>query len=467
MPNRAAEKSALTTVPDPLAEDHHRLKKTPQPGGSSLPVLMVFCHLRWRFVFQRPQHLLSRLANRWRVIVVEEPVRSDGPAYLQSRLEQGADGASSVEVLVPHTAVDAGGFHDDQLAVLQGLLQAHLQAERLQVDIAWLYTPMALPLAKAVRPRALVYDCMDELAAFKNAPRQLRQRESALMKEAAFVLTGGPSLYESRRDANPQVVCLPSAVDAGHYAPSSLNSDCESYAAAQALQGALPRPRLGFFGVIDERLDVALVAAVADAHPEWAVVMAGPVVKIDPATLPQRANIHWIGMQPYERLPYLLAGWDVALMPFALNESTQFISPTKTLEYMAGEKPVVSTAVRDVVTLYGDAVAVADVSRGPQPFIAACEELLAESPEKRCRRALTMLGLVSQHAWSRSADSVHRLLLEALVPALEDDDALPAMAEAGVAELHQRMGSALERGAAQSGLRRGSIRLPSAGVGIG
>ena len=398
--------------------------------STNLPVLLVFCHLRWRFVFQRPQHLLSRLASRWRVIVVEEPVRSDGPAHLESRLERGADGKSSVEVLVPHTAVEAGGFHDDQLAVLQGLLQAHLRAEQMHVDIAWLYTPMALPLAKSVRPGALVYDCMDELAAFKHAPRQLRQRESALMKEAAFVLTGGPSLYESRRGANPQVVCLPSAVDADHFAPCRLNSNGEPQAAADALQGALPHPRLGFFGVIDERLDIALVAAVADAHPEWAVVMAGPVVKIDPATLPQRTNIHWIGMQPYERLPYLLAGWDVALMPFALNESTQFISPTKTLEYMAGEKPVVSTPVRDVVTLYGEAVAVADVSRGPQPFITACEELLTETPEKRRRRGLTMLGLVSQHAWSRSAESVHKLLLKALVPPLEEDVPIPVLAVA-------------------------------------
>ena len=404
------------------------IDRSPRPR---LPVLMVFCHLRWRFVFQRPQHLLSRLASRWRVIVVEEPVRCDGPACLESRLEHGADGETGVQVLVPRTAVDAGGFHDDQLAVLQGLSQAHLQAESLQVDVAWLYKPMALPLAKAVRPGALVYDCMDELAAFQNAPRQLRQRESALMKEAAFVLTGGPSLYESRRYANPQVVCLPSAVDAAHFSPAGLDPQSEGQAAARALQGSLPQPRLGFFGVIDERLDVALVAAVADANPDRTVVMAGTVVKIDPATLPQRANIHWIGMQPYERLPYLLAGWDVALMPFALNESTRFISPTKTLEYMAGEKPVVSTPVRDVVALYGEAVAVADVSRGPQPFIAACEELLNESPEKRHRRATTMLGLVSQHAWSRSAEALYKLLLQTLPPALADSTEVRAHAAAG------------------------------------
>ena len=377
---------------------------------ASPPVLVVFSHLRWGFVFQRPQHLLSRLAGRWQVIFVEEPVQSEGPARLQVHDETGHDG-STVQVVVPQTPDASQGFHDDQLPALNGLIDEHLKAMQLKVDVAWLYTPMALPLAKALQPECMVYDCMDELAAFKDAPRQLRQRESALMKEAAFVLTGGPSLYESRRPLHPQVVCLPSAVDAEHYTPSRLVPDSECDRQAQLLQGALPRPRLGYFGVIDERMDLTLLTAMADAHPEWSLVMAGPVVKIDPATLPQRPNIHWLGMQPYERLPYLLAGWDVAMLPFVLNESTRFISPTKTLEYMAGEKPVVSTRIRDVMVLYGEAVLVADSAQG---FIAACESILAATLARRCQRAISMLNLVSQHDWSRSADSVHELLTEAL-----------------------------------------------------
>jgi len=377
---------------------------------ASPPVLVVFSHLRWGFVFQRPQHLLSRLAARWQVIFVEEPVQSEGPARLEVRDETGHDG-STVQVVVPHTPDASQGFHDDQLAALHGLLDEHLKARQLQVDVVWLYTPMALPLAKAVQPTCMVYDCMDELAAFKDAPRQLRQRESALMKEAAFVLTGGPSLYESRRPLHPQVVCLPSAVDADHYSPSMLVHDSECDRQAQQLQGSLPRPRLGYFGVIDERMDLALLSAMADSHPEWSLVMAGPVVKIDPATLPQRPNIHWLGMQPYERLPYLLAGWDVAMLPFVLNESTRFISPTKTLEYMAGEKPVVSTRIRDVMVLYGEAVLLADSAQG---FIAACEAILGATLARRCQRAIAMLNLVSQHSWTRSAESVHELLTQAL-----------------------------------------------------
>lgn len=392
------------------------------------PVLLVFSHLRWGFVYQRPQHLMSRLAGRWRVLFVEEPVHTDGPARLEVR-----DVAPRLTVLVPHTPIAAPGFHDDQLATLATLVDDHLAGRGLAPDLAWLYTPMALPIVKSLRPMATVYDCMDELSAFKDAPRQLRQRESALMKSAALVLTGGPSLYEAKRGLHPRVVCLPSAVDAAHYAPAGLDPASAHAHDAEALQGALPHPRLGYFGVIDERLDIALVASLADAHPDWSVVMAGPVVKIDPTVLPQRPNLHWLGLQPYARLPYLLAGWDVALMPFALNESTRFISPTKTLEYLAGEKPVVSTPVRDVISLYGDAVTIA---AGPAAFVAACERELAAGAAARCRRAIAMLNMVALHSWDHSADCVHALLVRELERARTPAPALlaeaPAVAMAGL-----------------------------------
>lgn len=376
----------------------------------SLPVLMVFSHLRWGFVYQRPQHLLTRLAGRWRVLFVEEPVQADGPARLEVRAV-----GPQLSVLVPHTPVAAPGFHDDQLAPLSTLLAEHLSAEDLLVDVAWLYTPMALPLVEPLQASCLVYDCMDELTAFKDAPRQLRQRESALMKMAALVFTGGPSLYEAKRGLHPQVVCLPSAVDAAHYSPANLVAGSASQREADRLQGGLPHPRLGYFGVIDERLDIGLIAQVADAHPDWSIVMAGPVVKISEQSLPQRPNIHWLGMQPYGRLPYLLAGWDLALMPFAMNESTRFISPTKTLEYMAGERPVVSTPVRDVISLYGSAV---EVAQGGAAFIAACETVLAESAAARCERSIAMLRLVATHSWQHSADQVHMRVAGELAKAL-------------------------------------------------
>ncbi|MBW8848083.1 MAG: glycosyltransferase [Burkholderiales bacterium] len=395
------------------------------------PTLVVFSHLRWSFVYQRPQHLMSRLAGRWQVLFIEEPVHSDGPAWLEVR-----DIAPRLQVLVPHTPVAAPGFHDDQLAALQTLLDAHFTAHQLHADVAWLYTPMALPLVQSVHASCVAYDCMDELSAFKDAPRQLRQRESALLRRAAVVFTGGPSLYEARRHLHPQVVCLPSAVDATHFDPARLQGDSPHAAEAERQQAGLPRPRLGFFGVIDERLDTALVAAVADAHPDWSIAMVGPVVKIDPAALPQRANLHWLGMQPYERLPYLLAGWDVALMPFARNASTRFISPTKTLEYMAGGKPVVSTPITDVISLYGDAVAVAD---GPQAFVAACEALLDEGAAERDARRMAMAASVARYSWADSADTAHALLSQALrlaqpagISAAPATEPLPVVAAGGL-----------------------------------
>lgn len=369
---------------------------------SSPPVLVVFSHLRWNFVYQRPQHLLTRLGVHWRVVFVEEPRYDEGPARFEV-----SEIASNVTVLVPYTPILAAGFHDDQLALLQPLLSTALRAFKLQVDVAWLYTPMALPLAKSLEPVCLVYDCMDELSAFKDAPRQLRQRESALLKDAALVFTGGPSLYEVRRELHPSVHCFPSAVDSAHFSPANLDSHCSHAKSAAVLQDGLARPRLGFFGVIDERLDLELVATIADHHPEWSVIMAGPVVKIDVRTLPRRPNIHWMGMQPYERLPYLLSGWDVCLMPFALNEATRFISPTKTLEYMAGGKPIVSTPVRDVISLYSAAV---DVASAPLPFVQACEAVLIESVAARYQRNTEMLNAVSMNSWQRISDSMNGLL---------------------------------------------------------
>ncbi len=386
-------------------------------NGAPMNTLIVFSHLRWNFVYQRPQHLMSRLARHYRVLFVEEPVHRQGPPQL-AVVSKGPN----LQVLVPYTPVESPGFHDEQLSLLQPMLAAHLAAQGISDYVAWFYTPMALPLISQLQPQLqpqrVIYDCMDELASFKDAPRQLRQRESALMSMASLVFTGGPSLYAARRQLHPQVHCLPSSVDAAHFSPANCIDDCAEALAAHELQGALARPRLGYFGVIDERMDLELVEAVARARPEWQLVMAGPVVKIDPARLPHLPNIHWLGMQPYERLPHLLQGWDVCLMPFALNEATRCISPTKTLEYMAGGKPVVSTAVRDVIDLYGDAVLIGHDTAG---FIAACDTILAEAPEAQALRAATGARTVEASSWDRVAAEMARLIDAAIL----DSDTAP------------------------------------------
>ncbi len=329
-----------------------------------MPSLIVFSHLRWNFVYQRPQHLLSRLARHFPVVFVEEPVvdaQADRLEHLQP--------APHIDLLRPHVTASSAGFHDEHLPALSMQLARFLAQQGITDYVVWLYTPMALPLLQDLQPRAVVYDCMDELSAFRGAPRQLVQRESALYQVADLVLTGGPSLYEAKRERHPNVHLFPSSVDAQHFA-SGQGRD-------HPAQQQLARPRLGYHGVIDERLDLDLVASVADAHPQWQLVMVGPVAKIAPESLPRRSNIHWLGQRPYEELPAFVAGWDLCLMPFALNEATRFISPTKTLEYMAAGKPVVSTPIRDVVQPHGDVVEIAERA---DDFVAACERVLAESP---------------------------------------------------------------------------------------
>jgi UDP-galactopyranose mutase len=378
-----------------------------------MPHLIVLSHWRWDFVCRRPQQLMRRLSRHHPIIYVEEPVHEPGPAGLSVKTR-----GAGIEVLVPHTPLEVAGFDDEQLRLLGPLLAEHMTQRGIDERIAWFYTPMAAPLIAWLQPQLVVYDCMDELSAQKDAPAEMAQREEELLRAASLVFAGGPALYEAKRRLHPRVHCVPSAVDPARFAPSRLDASSEEAREADRLQERLPHPRLGFYGVIDERIDLGLVDAVALARPDWQLVMAGPVLRLEPASLPQRPNIHWLGRQPHEVLPYLMAAWDVCLMPFALNEATRFISPTKPLEYMAGEKPIVSTAVPDVVALYGDVVRVARDAAG---FTEACAALLRETGHQRARRLNNMATAVFRTSWESTAQCIHELMEQAL----ESSDAGP------------------------------------------
>ena len=362
------------------------------------PTLVVFSHLRWNFVFQRPQHLMTRLAARRPVLFVEEPEhRPDAAPGWDTTTP-----APGVTVCRPHTPVSEFGFSDAQNAVLGPMVRELVAAHAGDGYDLWFYTPMALPLAAGLSPRVVVYDSMDELSAFKGAPPGLLDREAGLLRRADVVFTGGPSLYRAKKDRHPNCHCFSSSVDAAHFARAAGNDLPDPPG-----QAGVPRPRLGFFGVIDERFDVPLLAAAAAARPDWQFVMVGPVVKIDPADLPRRPNVHYAGQQPYETLPAFLAGWDVALLPFARNEATKYISPTKTLEYMAAGKPIVSTPITDVAEPYGDMVGLGDT---PEQFIAACDRALAESAADRARRLERFRGVLSRTSWDATAGAMHELI---------------------------------------------------------
>jgi UDP-galactopyranose mutase len=327
--------------------------------------LLCFSHLRWNFVFQRPQHLMSRFARHRRVIFWEEPEA----ALPECEPALGVRTCAETGVVVVTPSLPEGMAADEQERVLKTLLDDFIATETGPF-VAWYYTPMMLPFTQHLDTEAIVYDCMDELANFRFAPPELLPREQQLLDSADLVFTGGFSLYEAKKARHPNVHPLPSSVDRAHFAQAREPAD------EPADQLMIPGPRLGFYGVLDERMDLALIAAVADAHPEWSLVMVGPVVKIEAAELPRRPNIHYLGNKRYEELPAYLGGWDVALMPFAINDSTKFISPTKTPEYLAGGRPVVSTAITDVGRHYGELEGVF-IADGPKEFIRGCELALA------------------------------------------------------------------------------------------
>lgn len=394
---------------------------------SNPPVLIVFSHLRWRFVVQRPQHLLSRLSRRYRVLFIEEPVNDPGS---EPTLQVEATACPRVTVLRLASRLSARGFDDAALALLAPLLATHLAQARLVRCVAWFYTPMAVPLLAGLAPLAVVYDCMDELAAFKAAPPDMRAREAQLLRQAHLVLTGGPGLYEVKRRAHANVHCLPSSVDAAHYTASAQRRRGPQWQAGAALQRRLPHPRLGFFGVIDERLDLDLLAALAQRRPQWQLIMVGPLCKRDESELPRAPNLHWLGQQPYARLPALVHGWDVCLLPFALNEHTRFISPTKTLEYLAAGKPVVGTPLRDVMTLYGDVV---QLAASADDFIEQCEAVLARTPDQRARHRRQAARTVARYSWDAAAARVQALLDGLLQPEVPAPATLPHRLVPGVA----------------------------------
>jgi glycosyltransferase involved in cell wall biosynthesis len=305
---------------------------------------------------------MSRFARERRVFFVEEPIFDSNEPVLKTVVCP----KTNVHVVTPHLS-----SHQNRNEVLEKLLIEYTRAKGIQNPIVWFYTPMALEFFPAgISPSAVIYDCMDELSNFQGAPKQLRGLEEHLLKSADLVFTGGVSLFEAKRHSHPRVHPFPSGVDVFHFAQA------RNFAEDFAEHRNMPRPRLGYAGVIDERLDLALLDEVARKRPEWQIVMIGPTVKVDPATLPRHSNIRWLGMKSYTDLPKYFAGWDVGIMPFALNDATRFISPTKTPEYLSAGLPVVSTAIRDVVRPYGE-LGMARIAHSPEEFIAAAEQAMS------------------------------------------------------------------------------------------
>jgi len=328
--------------------------------------LVCFSHLRWDFVYQRPQHLLTRCARDRRVFFIEEPIYGNGSMRLDVR-----EAEAGVFVVVPQLP---DGLRSEIAinAVMKEMTRQLFFENHINQYVFWYYTPMALKFTDHFSPIASIYDCMDELSAFKGANSELPLLEKQLFRCVDLVFTGGQSLYEAKCNQHGAVHAFPSSIDASHFRKArTAVKDPED-------QSSIPHPRLGFFGVIDERFDSELLHQVAAQRPDWNFVIIGPVVKIDPDSLPKHRNIHYLGSKKYDELPDYLSGWDIALLLFARNESTRFISPTTTPEYLAAGKPVISTSITDVVRPYGE-LKLVEIADTPDEFIQAAEKIFLDS----------------------------------------------------------------------------------------
>jgi glycosyltransferase involved in cell wall biosynthesis len=361
--------------------------------------LLCFSHLRWDFVYQRPQHLLNRFANLFTIYYLEEPEfhATDSARIVFTKR------SDNLYVGVPHLPL---GIDDQQINVLMTRLVNNFLKEKDLDDFAfWYYSPMAMSFSGNHMPKITIYDCMDELSAFKNAPKELIDMEKKLLKNADVVFTGGHCLYEAKKNLHENIYPFPSSIEKEHFQKARHISQ------EPKDQVNIKGKKIGFYGVIDERFDIELIGNIAAAKPEWQIILLGPVVKIDPEALPKNDNIHYLGSKSYDELPAYLSGWDVALIPFAINESTRFISPTKTPEYLAAGVPVVSTPIRDVINPYGNNNLV-HIGSNANDFINAIEkELAIAHRDKWLAKADKFLA---SNSWDNTYQNMLKLIMSTI-----------------------------------------------------
>lgn len=372
----------------------------PAIKGSNIKDVICFSHLRWNLVFQRPQHLLSRWAKEMRVFYFEEPIVNHvGDNYLEITVSKES---ANVFILTPHIQ---NGLTEKQINdYLKDSVDKVIHLHQMKDYLLWYLTPMSLPFSKHLNPKIVVYDCMDELSSFKGAHPEMHKNEAALMKFADVVFTGGYSLYEYKKDKHFNIYPFPSSIDKDHFQSGYRTSDPDD-------QKNIPHPRVGFYGVIDERMDLELLDGLAKELPEFHFIMIGPVLKIDENDLPRYENIHYLGSKDYKLLPAYLSNWDVAFLPFARNESTRFISPTKTPEYLCAGKPVVSTSINDVRDPYGE-IGLIHITDDVKEFAQAIRACMIQKDDKGWKKRTT--EFLSYNSWDITFAKMKKVIYETL-----------------------------------------------------
>ncbi len=362
--------------------------------------LICFSHIRWNFVYQRPQHLLNRYAVNNRVFVIEEPVFEANSDFYE--IEQ-PDVNTNLWVVVLHVSKKVP--YEKRNHILKALLDSCMYSNKINNYIAWYYSPMALDYSDHLSPTLTIYDCMDELSAFNFAPVNLKENEKTLFNSADLVFTGGHSLYEAKKHLHHNIHPFPSSIDKSHFLKARIFKE------DPIDQKHIPHPRFGFYGVIDERFHISLIDELSSLRPDWHFVLLGPVIKIDPEHLPKKSNIHYLGRKDYKELPGYLSGWDIAILPFELNQATKYISPTKTPEYLAGGKPVISTSISDVVKPYGKQGLV-EIADDADAFIKSAEKILTLNNKTEWNNKVD--AFLANISWNKTWSKMSALIEDAL-----------------------------------------------------
>lgn len=396
--NKSSRSSSVT-----VRKGQHRRRN--ESSDSSAHPIIVHCHLCWDWVWQRPQQFLSRLSQRHKILFVETIGPDPELAAPLARFRQVPEfpNVTILRMQFPKWRWDDGDYVDTER---RHLVQQFLEGPGKDFvnPIQWFYDPMAVPgFAGQMGEVLTVYDCMDELSKFRGAPPQIVERELDLLERADLVFTGGRKLFESKSQFHDNCHFYGCGVDVEHFGKARAAQTTVPPEVAK-----LPQPVLGYFGVIDERMDYELVAHLADARPHWSIVLVGPLTKVDPEILPKAPNLHWLGQRAYADLPALCKGFDLCLMPFALNEATEYINPTKALEYMATGREIISTAVADVVHNFGSVVKIA---RTREEFVLLCESALDQPDAEAIARGLKM---AQQNSWDSIVAQLEGHLVEAL-----------------------------------------------------
>lgn len=359
--------------------------------------IICFSHLRWNFVYQRPQHLFTRFAKHHTIYFIEEPLFHENDDSYSIAIA-----TENIFVITPYLNNNS---NTDSVARQAALLNKLIAEQQIKQYVCWYYSPMALQFSDHLHPSLIVYDCMDELSAFKFAPPELKQIEQQLFNKADIVFTGGYSLYHAKKNLHKNIYPFPSSIEKEHFAKARYFND------EPPDQKNIPYPRLGFFGVIDERFDIDLIKEVAAKKPEWNFVFIGPVIKIDAAFLPRAKNIFYLESKSYTELPHYISGWDIALIPFIINESTRFISPTKTPEYLAAGKPVISTPITDVVNPYGEKKLVSIINSAEE-FIAAADVIIQNKNKSEWLKNAD--AFLSDNSWDNTFDKMNSIIKKTL-----------------------------------------------------